>query len=96
MNCPNCNAENMRTTETFKTPKETVRTKQCQVCYWKFTSRETISDDIVIPRSVRNMKSKRKPVPQSLLLQSEPSSLYQTSSKLVGQVETTIDGARSR
>ena len=65
MNCPNCNAENMRTTETFKTPEETVRTKMCQVCYWKFTSRETISDDIVIPRSVRNMKSKRKTVPQS-------------------------------
>jgi transcriptional regulator NrdR family protein len=59
MNCPNCNAENMRTTETFKLPTETVRTKMCQVCKWKFTSRETISEDIVIPASVRNLKSKR-------------------------------------
>jgi transcriptional regulator NrdR family protein len=59
MNCPNCNAENMRTTETFKMPCETVRTKMCQVCKWKYTSRETISEDIVIPAAVRNLKSKR-------------------------------------
>lgn len=64
MNCPNCNAGNMRTTETFKAPTETVRTKMCQVCKWKFTSRETISEDIVIPSSVRNLKSKRKFVSQ--------------------------------
>ena len=37
MNCPNCGAENMRTTETFKMPTETVRTKMCQVCKWKFS-----------------------------------------------------------
>lgn len=58
MNCLNCGAENMRTTETFKLPTETVRTKCCQVCKWKYTSRETISDDIVIPRSVRRPKPK--------------------------------------
>jgi transcriptional regulator NrdR family protein len=96
MNCPNCNAENMRTTETFKTPEETVRTKMCQVCKWKYTSRETISEDIVIPRSVRNLKSKRRPVPLFLQRQSEQSSLYQTSPKSEGQAETTIDGDRSR
>lgn len=96
MNCPNCGAENMRTTETFKTPEETVRTKQCQVCKWKYTSRETISEDIVIPAAVRNMKSKRKPVPLFLQRQSEQSSPYQTSSRSEGQAETTIDGARSR
>ena len=65
MNCPNCNAENMRSTETFKLPTETVRTKMCRECKWKFTSRETISEDIVIPANVRNLKSKRKPAPQS-------------------------------
>jgi transcriptional regulator NrdR family protein len=59
MNCPNCYAENMRTTETFKMPCETVRTKQCQVCKWKYTSRETISTDIGIPNVIRNLKSKR-------------------------------------
>jgi transcriptional regulator NrdR family protein len=96
MNCPNCNAENMRTTETFKTPEETVRTKQCQVCKWRYTSRETISEDIVIPASVRDMKSKRKPVPLFLQQQSEPSSLYQTSPRSEGQAETTIDGDHSR
>jgi transcriptional regulator NrdR family protein len=96
MNCPNCNAENMRTTETFKTPEETVRTKQCQVCKWRYTSRETISEDIVIPASVRDMKSKRKPVPLFLKRQSEQSSPYQTSSRSEGQAGTTIDGDRSR
>jgi len=96
MNCPNCNAENMRTTETFKMPCETVRTKQCQVCKWKYTSRETISEDIVIPAAVRNLKSKRKPVPLFLQRQSEQSSLYQTSPRSEGQAETTIDGAHSR
>ena len=60
MNCPNCGAENMRSTETFKLPTETVRTKMCRECKWKFTSRETISEDIVIPANVRNIKSKRK------------------------------------
>jgi transcriptional regulator NrdR family protein len=96
MNCPNCGAENMRTTETFKAPEETVRTKQCQVCKWRYTSRETISEDIVIPASVRDMKSKRKPVPLFLQRKSEPSSPYQTSATSEGQAETTIDGARSR
>jgi hypothetical protein len=96
MNCPNCGAENMRTTETFKMPCETVRTKQCQVCKWKYTSRETISDDIVIPAAVRNLKSKRKPVLPFLQRKSEQSSLYQTSSRSEGQAETTIDGAHSR
>jgi transcriptional regulator NrdR family protein len=65
MNCPNCNAKNMRTTETFKAPEETVRTKQCQVCKWKYTSRETISGEIGIPRVIRNLKSKRKVLSQS-------------------------------
>ena len=51
----------MRTTETFKAPEETVRTKQCQSCKWKYTSRETISTDIGIPNTIRNLKSKRKP-----------------------------------
>ena len=60
MNCPNCDAENMRTTETFKAPTETVRTKMCRECKWKYTSRETISEDIVIPATVRNLKHKRK------------------------------------
>jgi transcriptional regulator NrdR family protein len=61
MNCPNCGAGSMRTTETFKAPEETVRTKQCQSCKWKYTSRETISTDIGIPNTIRNLKSKRKP-----------------------------------
>ena len=65
MNCPNCGAENMRTTETFKTPEVTVRTKMCRECKWKYTTREIISDDIVIPADVRNMKSKRRTAPQS-------------------------------
>ncbi len=96
MNCPNCNAENMRTTETFKAPEETVRTKQCQSCKWKYTSRETISEDIVIPAAVRNLKSKRKPVLLFLQQQSEPSSPCQMYSKLAGQAGTTIDGAHNR
>ena len=61
MNCPNCNAEKLRTTETFQLADETVRTKCCMSCKWKFTSRETISEDIVIPSAVRNLKSKRGP-----------------------------------
>ena len=95
MNCPNCNAENMRTTETFKMPAETVRTKMCQVCKWKFTSRETISEDIVIPSSVRNLKSKRglkTPASLTPLVLSNP---CQTSPMLAGQAETPIDGAHS-
>ena len=96
MNCPNCGAENMRTTETFKAPEETVRTKQCQVCKWKYTSRETISEDIVIPAAVRNLKSKRKPVPLFLQQQSEQSNLYQTSPRSEGQAKTTNDGAHNR
>ena len=96
MNCPNCNAENMRTTETFKMPAETVRTKMCQVCKWKFTSRETISEDIVIPASVRNLKSKRglkTPAVQQQLFLSNP---CQMSPTLADQAKTPIDGARSR
>ena len=96
MNCPNCNAENMRTTETFKTPAETVRTKMCQVCKWKFTSRETISEDIVIPSSVRNLKSKRRTEPRLLQQQHVLSNLCQTSPTLVDQAETTTYGAYSR
>lgn len=60
MNCPNCNAEKLRTTETFQLADETVRTKMCRECKWKYTSRETISEDIVIPATVRNLKHKRK------------------------------------
>ena len=60
MNCPNCNAEKLRSVETFQLPTETVRTKRCRECHWTFTSRETISEDIVIPAAVRNLKSKRK------------------------------------
>lgn len=96
MNCPNCNAENMRTTETFKMPAETVRTKMCQVCKWKFTSRETISEDIVIPSSVRNLKSKRGLKTPALPLPLVLSSPYQTSPTLADQAETPIDGAHSR
>lgn len=95
MNCPNCNAENMRTTETFKTPAETVRTKMCQVCKWKFTSRETISEDIVIPSSVRNLKSKRGLKTPALQQQHVLSSPCQTSPMLGDQAETTVDGDRS-
>ena len=96
MNCPNCDAENMRTTETFKAPTETVRTKMCQVCKWKFTSRETISEDIVIPSSVRNLKSKRGLKTPASLMPLVLSSPYQTSPMLADQAETTGDGAHSR
>lgn len=65
MNCPNCGAEKMRSVETFQLADETVRTKLCRECKWKFTTRETVCDDIVIPAAVRNTKSKRKPVSRS-------------------------------
>ena len=81
MNCPNCGAEKMRSTETFQLADETVRTKMCRECKWTYTTRETISDDVVIPAAVRNMKSKRKTEPQSSLLQPVPSSPSQTSPK---------------
>ena len=96
MNCPNCNAENMRTTETFKMPTETVRTKMCQVCKWKFTSRETISEDIVIPASVRNLKSKRGLKTPASLMPLVLSSPCQMSSTLADQAETPTYGDRSR
>jgi hypothetical protein len=81
MNCPNCGAEKMRSTETFQLADETVRTKQCRECKWTYTTRETISDDVVIPAAVRNMKSKRKPVPQSSLPQPVQTSPSQMSPK---------------
>lgn len=60
MNCPNCNAPKLRTTETFNAPDKTWRTKKCQECNWTFTSHETIADAVSIPRSIRNFKHKRK------------------------------------
>jgi transcriptional regulator NrdR family protein len=54
MNCPNCNAPDLRTYETFQLPERTIRTKKCHTCLWKFTSIEEIPDvPIVIPISVR-------------------------------------------
>ena len=59
MNCPNCNAERLLTVETFQTPTMTVRTKKCRECEWKFTSHETIADDLTIPDEVRQSKRRR-------------------------------------
>lgn len=59
MNCPECDAEKLRTTETFQLPTETVRTKKCRVCNWTFTSYERISEDLTIPKHVRDLKTNR-------------------------------------
>lgn len=59
MDCPNCDTPRMLTTETFSMPTETIRTKKCRECAWTFTSREEISDELGIPRSVRKMKRER-------------------------------------
>lgn len=53
MNCPNCQAPNMRTTETFKTPEMTYRTKKCRACAWTFTSHEVLVEELTIPVAVR-------------------------------------------
>jgi hypothetical protein len=60
MNCPECNAANMRTTETFKTPEITYRTKRCRACNWTFTSREELADDVTIPQRVRDFKRNKE------------------------------------
>ena len=59
MNCPNCNSPGLTTTETFQTAEETVRTKKCKACGWKFTSREVVSDELSIPRALRRNKANR-------------------------------------
>lgn len=53
MNCPNCNHPKLKTFETFQTPDATLRTKRCLACLWKFTSREQVIEETVIPTSVR-------------------------------------------
>jgi hypothetical protein len=50
----------MRTTETFKTPELTYRTKMCRGCAWTFTSHEALADIVTIPSAVRNCKHKRQ------------------------------------
>lgn len=59
MHCPHCDTPNLRTTETFKTPDKVYRTKQCRSCGWKFTSHETLADELTIPQAIRNVKHKR-------------------------------------
>jgi transcriptional regulator NrdR family protein len=60
MNCPNCNAPNLRTYETFQTTDITYRTKRCTVCEWKFTSKEEIPyENVVIPNEVKRKKAKK-------------------------------------
>lgn len=59
MNCPNCQAPGLRTTETFQTPEATLRTKKCPACRWSFTSREVVTDDTPIPRVLRKAKVKK-------------------------------------
>ena len=59
MNCPQCGAEKLLTTETFQLPYETVRTKKCRECHWSFTSHERIAEDHTIPKAIRDIKSKR-------------------------------------
>ena len=57
MNCPNCGAIDLRTTETFQTIEQTIRTKKCQKCQWRFTSVEEIPyEHVVIPDNVRRRK----------------------------------------
>ena len=58
MNCPNCDHPKLQTFETFQTATATLRTKRCLACQWKFTSREEVITDIVIPRGVRKPKEK--------------------------------------
>lgn len=65
MNCPHCDAPAMRTIESFTTSDETVRTKLCRYCKWKYRTREMFTDDIVIPASVRRRKPKPEPTPQT-------------------------------
>jgi len=60
MNCPNCGAGKLRTTETFQTPEKTIRTKKCRECNWTFTSNEEISEQLVIPKVLRNAKRNEK------------------------------------
>lgn len=58
MICPNCNVCSLRTLETFQTPEQTIRTKKCNNCLWKFTSIEEIPDEyVVIPDKVRRKKN---------------------------------------
>lgn len=59
MNCPNCGAERLLTTETFQTGEATIRTKKCRECEWTFTSHETISDQLVIRKELRDKKAHR-------------------------------------
>lgn len=60
MNCPNCGAEKLLTVETFQTPEQTIRTKKCRECKWTFTSKEEISDELTIPKSIRTQKLRNK------------------------------------
>lgn len=60
MNCPNCGAPKLLTVETFQTSDQTIRTKVCRECKWKFTSREEISDDLTIPDYIRHPKRFKK------------------------------------
>ena len=61
MNCPECDTPQLLTTETFQLPDKTIRTKKCRECKYTFTSYETISEEIAIPRAIRDLKSKRTP-----------------------------------
>lgn len=61
MNCPNCDTPDLRTFETFQTPTQTIRTKKCHNCLWKFTSVEEIPDvPVVIPNAVRRRNKATK------------------------------------
>lgn len=62
MNCPNCNNQRLHTIETFQTPEQTVRTKKCKACQWTFTSKEEISDEVEIPKSLRDAKRRHREV----------------------------------
>lgn len=58
MKCPNCNAPRLYTVSTFQTDEETIRSKKCKACEWTFTSKEYISDELVIPAEIRNTRWK--------------------------------------
>ena len=60
MKCPNCSAPKLKTIETFQTDERTIRTKKCPECKWTFTSVEQISDDLVIPKTIRMGKRKNE------------------------------------
>lgn len=59
MICPHCATPRLKIVETYTTPERVWRTRKCDGCGYRFTTHEEISEDLTIPKSVRNVNRKQ-------------------------------------